>query len=184
MSLNSQSNHEIINPDDGAPLDALGRCANDNGDHYPFNVSTNAGGTLEFCRAGQGGVDQNAAQHLRLLADALGSPQILVCPGDASRKAAVDFKSLQTTNISYQLRTGPTVDESHPQEILVRCPIHGSTLRTDGSIQDGRRQPEQRAGGAPRLLGQGLEAANQVFPVNEVNDLEALGPQTEEQPIV
>jgi hypothetical protein len=109
--------------------------AMDNGDHYPFNVSTNAGGTLELCRTGHGGIDQNAAQHWRLLADALGSPQILVCPGDASRKAAMDFKSLQTTNISYQLRTGPTIDESNPQEILVRCPIHGSILRTDGSIQ-------------------------------------------------
>jgi hypothetical protein len=107
----------------------------DNGDHFPFNVSTTARGTLEFCLPGTNGFDKNASSHFRVLANELGTPNILVCPGDASRRAAFDFKSLQATNISYQLRTGATVDEANPQEILVRCPIHGLVLRTDGSIQ-------------------------------------------------
>jgi hypothetical protein len=100
-------------------------------------VSTNAGGSREFCLIGKDGFDQNAALHLRLLAGALDTPQALVCPGDASRKPALNLRSLQATNISYQLRTGATVDETNAQEVLARCPIHGLVLRVDGSIEQG-----------------------------------------------
>jgi len=33
----------------------------DHGDQYPFNVSTNAGGTMELYAVGSGGFDNNAA---------------------------------------------------------------------------------------------------------------------------
>jgi hypothetical protein len=46
----------------------------DHGDHYPFNVSTNAGGSLELCRRDKDGFDQNAALHLRVLVNELGTP--------------------------------------------------------------------------------------------------------------
>jgi hypothetical protein len=44
----------------------------DHDDQYPFNLSTNAGGSRELCRIGQDGFDENAACHLRLLAQELG----------------------------------------------------------------------------------------------------------------
>jgi hypothetical protein len=107
----------------------------DHDDHYPFNLSTNGGGSRELCRIGQNGFDENAAFHLRLLAQELGRPQLLICPGDSARKAAASFPSLQPTNISYLFRSGAQVDETNAQEVLARCPIHGTILRADGGVQ-------------------------------------------------
>jgi hypothetical protein len=107
----------------------------DHDDQYPFNLSTNAGGSRELCRVGQDGFDENAACHLRLLAQELGSPQLLVCPGDSARKAAASFQSLQRTNVSYLFRSGNEVNDTNTQEVLGRCPIHGIVLRADGTVQ-------------------------------------------------
>ena len=114
--------------------------ASDNGGQFPFNVSTNKGGSLEFCARGDGGFDQNSFRHFRVLSNYGLTPQVFVCPGDSSRKPAADFRSLGAANVTYQVRTGTDVSPQQAQEVLARCPIHGNELHCDGSVTQGRVQ--------------------------------------------
>ena len=107
----------------------------DHGDQYPFNVSTNLGGTLEACAPGADSFDQNAAVHFMALSNELGVTHILICPNDSAKFAAADFNQLQAVNVSYQLRTGSNVTDSTSQRILAICPIHHNVLLCDGSVQ-------------------------------------------------
>lgn len=113
----------------------------DNGDAFPFNVSTNKGGTLELCAMASDGFDRNAAFHFQVMSNELSTPRILVCPADTRKQPALDFFHLQPGNVSYQVRTGTNLTESTPQAVLVVCPIHGHELLCDGSVQAGRRRP-------------------------------------------
>jgi hypothetical protein len=112
--------------------------AGDHQDGFPFNVSTNQGGTLELCSLGSDGFDMNAMLHFQVLSNELSTPRILVCPGDASRQPAVNFQNLQSANVSYQLHSG--LNETNAEAVLAVCPIHGNVLLCDGSVH-------QRPGG-------------------------------------
>ena len=63
--------------------------------------------------------------------------RLLICPGDKSTKPATDWESLNSSNVSYQLRTGTQVNKKNPREVLVRCPIDGNTLYCDGQVKHG-----------------------------------------------
>ncbi|HWI59170.1 MAG TPA: hypothetical protein VNZ22_18225, partial [Bacillota bacterium] len=109
----------------------------DHEDRFPFNVSTNAGGTLECCVPGDNGFDANTAAHFQVMSNEVGTASTLVCPADTSKRAANGFQHLQAANVTYFVRSGKGVDETNPQEILVRCPIHGHVGLCDGSIKKG-----------------------------------------------
>lgn len=109
----------------------------DHEDHFPFNVSTNAGGTLELCRADAEGYDRNAVFHLMALSNEVSTPNVLICPADKTNQAALTFEMLQATNVSYRVRTGTNVTDANPLEILARCPIHQHVLHADGSVDEG-----------------------------------------------
>lgn len=113
--------------------------ASDNNDQYPFNVSSTKGGTLEFCERGGDGYDRSAYRHFQVMSNELNTPKILVCPGDSSRQAAAKFDELQSWNVSYQIRTGPKVNDANPNEVLIYCPLHHHTGLTDGSVQMGNK---------------------------------------------
>ncbi len=113
---------------------AFRQWAIDHEDQFPFNVSTNVGGTRDLCLVGNDGFDCNAALHFRVMSNELNSPVILVCPKDKSRKPAAGFPDLHSQNVTYQLRSGTNLDERHPTEILVVCPIDGNTLHCDGTV--------------------------------------------------
>ena len=106
----------------------------DNADHYPFNLSTNAGGTLELCARGADGFDSNGALHFQVMSNELNTPKILVCPNDHSKMQTNSFGDLTAANVTYRLRTGTNITAAHPKEILVVCPIDGNTLYTDGTV--------------------------------------------------
>jgi len=110
----------------------------DNRDKFPFSVPTNEGGTLELCARGDGGFDRNSFSHFMVMSNELSTPRILVCPADSFRQAAADFVRLRAVNVTYQVRSGPNVNQEHPQEVLVRCPIHGYELLCDASVRQGR----------------------------------------------
>jgi Domain of unknown function (DUF4190)/GYF domain 2 len=114
---------------------ALRMWALDHKGAFPFNVSTNAGGTKELCEPGSDGFDKNAAIHLAAIGKELGSTAALLCPADTSKRPARDFAGLTTENISYLLRTGPEVTDTNSAEILLKCPLHGTLLRCDGSVE-------------------------------------------------
>jgi len=110
--------------------------ANGHHDQFPFNVSTNAGGTRELCVRDGEGFDSNAALHFQVLSnELLGDTSILVCPNDSTRKAAPDFRSLRRANISYRLRTGTNVNEDNPNAVLAVCPIDGNLLYWGGDVK-------------------------------------------------
>lgn len=104
--------------------------ATDNHDRFPFNVSTNQAGAVKVGKAGQ-----DPVRVFQMLANELSTPKLLVCPGDSGKQPALNFQSLSSGNVSYELGMGPEVDESNPQSVLARCPIHGTVLMCDGSVQ-------------------------------------------------
>src|SRR5689334_11717518 len=53
--------------------------SNDNGEKFPWRVSTNQGGTLEFSESG------NALPHFRAISNEVNSPKVLVCSSDPAR---------------------------------------------------------------------------------------------------
>lgn len=99
---------------------------------YPFNVSTNQGGTLELCARGSDGFDSNAWRHFQVLSNELTDPAFLVCPKDRKHKPARDFRSLRLENVSYRLRTGPSLTQTNKTDVLVVCPLDGNCIYGDG----------------------------------------------------
>lgn len=117
---------------------AIRTWAIDNDGRFPFNLSTNAGGTQELCARGSDGFDSNAAIHFQVVSNELFTPKLLVCPKDPSRKAAASFRMLAATNVTYRLCTGTNITEAGPRHVLVVCPIDGNMLYTDGSVTDSK----------------------------------------------
>lgn len=106
----------------------------DHNDKFPFNESTNSGGSLELCTAGPDGFDTNAIAHFQIISNELGTPAFLVCPNDRAKHAASSFEALEPINVSYRLRTGTNVNTSSPQQILAVCPVHGNEVYCNGEV--------------------------------------------------
>ncbi len=86
--------------------------AHDHGSKFPFQVSTNDGGTLEYVQSGvfSGGIFDTGYRSFQALASVLQTPRILVCPAD-TRTPAADFDSLQNSNLSYFVATSARYNE-------------------------------------------------------------------------
>jgi prepilin-type processing-associated H-X9-DG protein/prepilin-type N-terminal cleavage/methylation domain-containing protein len=69
--------------------------ANDNGDKFPMEISTNKGGVAGY-RFDPGA----AARVFKCLSNELSTPKIVICPSD-KRKESPDFASLSVANVSY-----------------------------------------------------------------------------------
>jgi hypothetical protein len=108
----------------------------DNEGRFPGNVSTNAGGAMEFCAVGADGFDRNAARHFQVMSNVLTSPKILVCPQDKTRRPATDIANLHAGNVTYQLRSGTNVSMENPQEVMLVCPVDGNLLYCDGAVKE------------------------------------------------
>jgi len=108
---------------------------------YPFNVSTNAGGTKELCAAGPEQFDSNAVFHFQVMTnpEELTTPALLVCPQDKLKKPAPSFSELTASNVTYRLRTGVNITGSHPKEVLIVCPVDGNILYCDGTVVEGKK---------------------------------------------
>jgi len=119
----------------------------DNDGKFPFNVSTNVGGTMEFCARGADGFDSNAALHFLVMSNELYTPMLLVCPKDWSKKPVAGFSSLQASNVTYRVRSGTNLNESNPTAVLALCPFDGNTLYCDGNVTTGKTgwKPPRRA---------------------------------------
>ena len=107
--------------------------SNEHQENFPFNLSTNQGGTMELCSRRANGFDDNTVLHLQAISNLLKEPKFLICPLDTQKKVAANFPSLTTANVTYQLRSGTNVNEVSPREILGRCPLHGFIMYCDGS---------------------------------------------------
>jgi prepilin-type processing-associated H-X9-DG protein len=101
---------------------------------YPFNVSTNAGGTLELLAPDPSGLDRNSWLHFQAMSNQLSTTDTLLCPRDHSKWPAPNFQGLRAANVTYRLYTGTNVGDAHPNEPLATCPIDGNVLYCDGSV--------------------------------------------------
>jgi hypothetical protein len=113
--------------------------ADDHQGQFPFNVSTNAGGTKEFVARDNDGFDKHPELHFAALATELGSTKVLVCPLDMSKSPAPDFEHLTSQNVSYRLHVTPEVNTTNRTAVLATCPVHGNVLLCDGSVETKRR---------------------------------------------
>jgi hypothetical protein len=140
--------HDVINhPPEAHTRDQLMNCYNnlqsiglafktwalDHHDKFPFSLSTNLGGTMELSASPAGDFDQNAQVHFRIMSNELSTPAVLVCPNDPKTKPCSTFDSLRPENITYHLRSGPSVNDTNLLEILAVCPVDGNILHCDGS---------------------------------------------------
>jgi hypothetical protein len=140
--------------------------AQDHHGQYPFNVSTNEGGTLELCARGSDGFDRNAWRHFQVLSNELADPAALVCPKDRKHEPAHDFQSLGPENVTYRLRTGPSLNATNRSDVLVVCPLDGNLIYGDchwedtvPSTADGWRYATSfRQGGGQILISLGAAA--------------------------
>ena len=81
----------------------------DNNDKYPMDVSTSAGGTMEYTDGA------NTFSHFQTMSNELSTAKILICPAD-TRAVAGNFTRLKNQNVSYFV--GLDADESQPQRFL------------------------------------------------------------------
>jgi len=114
----------------------------DHDDKYPFNLSTNAGGTMEFCARRGDGFDGNAALHFQVMSNELSNPSILVCPKDRSKQPASDFQHLDAANVTYLMRSGESLNTQNPTAVLAVCPVHGNILYCDASVKEVKKDSE------------------------------------------
>jgi hypothetical protein len=71
--------------------------ANDHQENFPWQVSTNEGGTLEYAAS------PDVWRHFQAVSNELNSAKILVCATDRERLPASDLEALRNTNLSYFL---------------------------------------------------------------------------------
>jgi len=91
--------------------------AHDHNGQYPMAWPVVAGGTFEFAASGrrQSGNFDYSYRHFQALSAELVTPKLLVCPAD-TRQAAVSFRVLQNSNVSYFV--GLNASYSEPDSLL------------------------------------------------------------------
>ena len=104
--------------------------AGDNGDKFPFAVSTNAGGVMELVGA-KNGLRQNSYLVFQCMSNEISAPLVLICPQDKSKHAATNWAALTEANVSY---VAPA-----DTNILAICPVDGNILHVDGTVTEKKR---------------------------------------------
>lgn len=146
--------------------------AHSHDDRFPMQVSTNAGGSLEFVRAAEtlGGPFYFAFRHFQPLSNTLDTPRILVCPADIYRQPASDFVALRNEHVSYFV--GVNAEYRKPDSILAGdWNISRAASGVDTAIRLGTNDPIEWF----RLLHQ--DRGNVVFSDGRVETLKNRGLQ-------
>jgi hypothetical protein len=106
----------------------------DHQDRFSFKVPAKVGETVEPGVVAGDDFDPNPARVFQVLSNELATPAILVCPADPSKHPALNFATLHDANVSYEVRSGTNINVN-PHQVLVRCPIHGNVVLSDGSVE-------------------------------------------------
>ena len=99
--------------------------SNDNGEKFPFLVSTNSGGSMEYAGTGE------VFHHYLAISNEVNSPKVLTCSTDTARRRTSDFAGLSDRNLSYFV--GLDATETNPRTIL----SGDRNLSTNGRIVSG-----------------------------------------------
>jgi prepilin-type processing-associated H-X9-DG protein len=85
--------------------------SNDHEDRFPWQVSTNDGGSLEYALTGE------VFRHFQAASNEIGMTKYLLCPSDTTRLPALNFApALGNSNLSYFV--GLDASETNAQMIL------------------------------------------------------------------
>ena len=84
--------------------------SNDHGEKFPFAMSIDKAGSLEFIETGE------VFRHFQAVSNELNSPKVLFCPSDTKRNRTADFARFNNANLSYFV--GFDAKETRPQTIL------------------------------------------------------------------
>ena len=68
--------------------------------------------------------------------DELGTPKILICPGETTATKVTEWPQLNRASISYRFMNS-NGNENEPEKVLVTCPIHLHVGLSDGSVHRG-----------------------------------------------
>ncbi len=75
------------------------------------------------------------------MSNELATPNILICPGDASKSPALSFADFDPSqNVSYEFLTPGGKEPDVLTEISFRCPVHNNIGMGDGSVQQRSRR--------------------------------------------
>ena len=99
--------------------------SNDHNDLFPWQVSTNQGGSKEF----SGG--REVFRHFEAASNELNSPSVLKCPDDPNRSRADYFTNFSNQNISYFIALNSIVDD--PAKVLTgdrNLKLNGVVVKT------------------------------------------------------
>jgi len=99
--------------------------ANDNEEKFPWQVSTNAGGSQEYRN-----MQNSAFRHFQAMSNELSTPKVLLCPEDKERTTAINWL-IGNQNVSYFV--GLDASETNAKSLLsgdryltaVRIPTNG-----------------------------------------------------------
>jgi hypothetical protein len=69
------------------------------------------------------------------ISNELGSPRLLVCPGDHLHQPATSWVSLSASNCSYEI-VAPGLLKGSTNQIFMRCTIHGNVGYADDRLLD------------------------------------------------
>jgi hypothetical protein len=105
------------------------------GNRYPFNVSTNQGGTKELIVPDEAGWDRNSWAHFQVMSNELSTPKVLNCPDDNQHQLATNFEQLDADHCSYLVYANTNVTDANPQAVLAICPVHRNVLFADGLVR-------------------------------------------------
>lgn len=111
--------------------------AGENSDKYPFEISTNSGGTKEYVQAA------DTFRHFAVMSNEMGSPKVLTCPMDASRQPIYDFASLSNGNISYFINlaareNGPLSAMSGDRNLQLSVSGTNTVVKWGSGLHEGR----------------------------------------------
>jgi prepilin-type processing-associated H-X9-DG protein len=91
---------------------AMRMWSNDHNEKFPWNVSTNEGGTMELVGTSK------VFQHFLAASNELSSPKVLSCPKDAQRTRATAWDQLTNDAWHISYFVGLEADETKPRSIL------------------------------------------------------------------
>ena len=111
MARNNQRPHRIICVSNLKQIALAARMwSNDNGEKFPWQVSTSTNGTLELVSG------PSVSPHFLSMSNELLSPKVLACTSDGKRPKAALWSEFDDTHLSYFV--GLDSNEAKPRSIL------------------------------------------------------------------
>lgn len=94
----------------------------------------------------------------------IATSEVLVCPADPGRRPTRNWTTFTTNDLSYEF-VRPSATNTGPQQVVFRCPFHGSVALLDGTVEQRSAPPAAAAPGrpAPAIGSESINRESQVL---------------------